>query len=190
MLTHGAGGHCGMPLLVALAGAFAEGGVTVLRCDLPYRQKRAGGPPSPQGAGRDREGLRHAVHALRATCGGRVFVGGQSYGGRMASMLVAEEPAPAQALLLLSYPLHPPGKPDDLRIEHLPRIRVPAMFVHGDADPFGTPGELARARALIPARTELVTVRGGHDLGWGRRRGDAELPPRVVATFRALVGGG
>ncbi len=188
VLTHGAGGNARMPLLVALAGAFAEAGVTALRCDLPFRQKRATGPPSPQGAARDREGLRHAVQALRPLCGGRVALGGQSYGGRMASVLVGDEPALASGLLLLSYPLHPPGKSDDLRIEHLPRIRVPVLFVHGDRDPFGSPAELARARALIPARTELITVKGGHDLGWGRRRGDAELPSRVVATLSSLVG--
>src|SRR5262245_15254551 len=190
VLTHGAGGNARMPLLVALAGAFADDGVTALRCDLPYRQKRATGPPSPQGAARDREGLRHAVRALRAICGGRLFLGGQSYGGRMASMLVADEPAPVSALLLLSYPLHPPGKPEDLRSAHLPRVRVPVLFVLGDRDPFGSPGELERARSLIPARTELITVKGGHDLGWSQRRGDAGLPSRVVAALRSLAGDG
>lgn len=189
VLTHGAGGNAGMPLLVALGGAFAEAGVTVLRCDLPYRQKRVTGPPSPHGAGLDREGLSHAVHALRETCGGRLFLGGQSYGGRMASMLVADEPALVAGLLLLSYPLHPPGKLDDVRSGHLPRVRVPALFVHGDRDPFGSPEELAPARALIPAATELIGVEGGHDLGWGPRRGDATLPARVVAAFQSLVGG-
>jgi uncharacterized protein len=189
VLTHGAGGNAGMPLLVALAGAFAEAGVTVLRCDLPYRQKRATGPPSPQGAARDREGLRHAVRALGELCGGRLFLGGQSYGGRMASMLAADEPALVAGLLLLSYPLHPPGKPEDVRSAHLPRVRVPALFVSGDRDPFGSLEELAPARALIPAATELIGVKGGHDLGWGRRRGDAALPARVVGAFRSLVGG-
>lgn len=190
VLTHGAGGHAGMPLLVALAGAFAQAGLIVLRCDLPYRQKRATGPPSPRGAARDREGLRHAAHTLRETGVGRLFLGGQSYGGRMASMLVAEEPPLVAGLLLLSYPLHPPGKPDEVRSAHLPRIRVPALFVHGDGDPFGSIEELAAARALIPAATELVVAKGGHDLGWGRRRGDAGLPARVVAAFRSFIGGG
>src|SRR5688500_6220673 len=109
VLTHGAGGNCGAPLLVALGDAFAAAGVTVLRCDLPYRQARPKGPPFPSGAARDRDGLRQAVRELRWILPGRVFVGGQSYGGRQASMLAADEPGLADGLLLLSYPLHPPG---------------------------------------------------------------------------------
>lgn len=190
VLTHGAGGDCRMPLLVALAGAFAGAGVTALRCDLPFRQQRASGPPAPQGAARDRAGLRHAVRALRKSGPGRVFLGGQSYGGRMASMLVAEEPSLAAALLLLSYPLHPPGRPDDVRAAHLPRLRVPALFVHGDADPFGAPAEIDEARALVPAPTALVVVRGGHDLGWSRGKGDPSLPARVVTALRDLAPAG
>ncbi len=189
VLTHGAGGHAGMPLLVAVAGAFVEHGVAVLRCDLPFRQERATGPPSPRSGGRDRDGLRHAVRALGGVCAGRLFLGGQSYGGRMASMLVADEPALAAGLLLLSYPVHPPGKPGNVRAAHLPRLRVPALFVHGESDPFGSIDELAVARGLIAAPTELVVAKGGHDLGWGRGRGDPALPARVAATFRSLVGG-
>src|SRR5690242_19389885 len=101
------------PLLVAVAGAFADRGVWVLRCNLPYRQARPNGPPSPSGAARDREGLRAALAVLRARATGRAFLGGHSYGGRMASMLVAAEPSLVRGLLLQSYPLHAPGKPQD-----------------------------------------------------------------------------
>src|SRR5438093_639381 len=110
VLTHGAGGNCNAPLLLALASAFADAGVAALRVDLPYRQSRATGPPSPGGAARDRDGLRRAVGELRQISDGRVFLGGQSYGGRQASMLAADAPDLADALLLLSYPLHPPGR--------------------------------------------------------------------------------
>ncbi|MBV8776914.1 MAG: alpha/beta hydrolase [Alphaproteobacteria bacterium] len=169
VLTHGAGGDCRMPLLVAAAGAFAAAGVTVLRCDLPFRQKRPKGPPSPAGAAADRAGLREAVAALRRLVAGPVFLGGQSYGGRQATMLAADEPGMAQALLLFSYPLHPPGKPERLRTEHFPRLTVPAVFVSGTADPFGTPDELRAAVGLIAATTQIVTVGGaGHDLKRGR----------------------
>ena len=180
VLTHGAGGNCQAPLLVAAAEAFCEAGLTVLRCDLPFRQRRAKGPPSPASAAADRTGLRQAVAAMRELVSGRVFLGGQSYGGRQASMLAAEEPDLAAGLLLFSYPLHPPGKPERQRIEHFPRLRVPVVFVTGTADSFGTPDELRAAVALIPAPTRLIAIDGaGHDL----KRGRFDLAPVVAALW-------
>ena len=190
VLTHGAGGNKDAPLLVAVANAFAARAVTVLRCDLPYRQVRSRGAPSPSGAARDRDGLRTALAVLRTRVTGRLFLGGHSYGGRQASMLLAEDSSLAAALLLQSYPLHPPGKPETLRAEHLPRLRTPTVFVHGNVDPFGTLEELEKARALIPAKTMLLAVTGGHDLGWGNRRRDTELPNRISATFLDLAASG
>jgi uncharacterized protein len=158
-----------MPLLVAAAEAFAATGVTVLRCDLPFRQRRPKGPPSPAGAAADRAGLKQAAAAMRELARGRVFLGGQSYGGRQASMLAAEEPELAAGLLLLSYPLHPPGRPERVRTEHFPRLAVPVLFVSGTADPFGTPDELRAAISAIPAPTRLISLDGaGHDLKRGR----------------------
>ena len=188
VLTHGAGGNAAAPLLVAVADAFAARGVAVLRCDLPYRQARPRGGPSPAGAARDREGLRAALRVLRERVSGRLFLGGHSYGGRQASMLLAAEPALASALLLQSYPLHPPGRPRDLRIGHLPDLRVPTLFVSGTTDPFGSLAELDKARALIPGRTALLKVNGGHDLGWSRKRGETTLPDRIVEAFLELAG--
>jgi predicted alpha/beta-hydrolase family hydrolase len=169
VLTHGAGGNCAAPLLIALATAFCDAGVTVLRCDLPFRQRRASGPPSPSAAAADRAGLRDAVAALKNVASGTVFLGGHSYGGRQASMLAADEPDLAAVLLLLSYPLHPPNKPTQLRTQHFPRLRVPAVFVHGTADPFGSIAELRSALAAIPAPTRLIPVENArHDLKRGR----------------------
>jgi hypothetical protein len=169
VLTHGAGGNCRMPLLVAAAEAFTKAGVTVLRCDLPFRQRRPTGPPSPSGAATDRAGLREAVAMMRRMVPGPVFLGGQSYGGRQATMLAADDPGVANALLLFSYPLHPPGKPQRLRTEHFPRLGVPALFVQGTVDPFGSVDELSAAIGLIPAATRLITIDGaGHDLKRGR----------------------
>jgi predicted alpha/beta-hydrolase family hydrolase len=169
VLTHGAGGNCRMPLLLAAAEAFAEAGLTVLRCDLPFRQRRPTGPPSPSGAAADRAGLRDAVTALRRSVAGPIFLGGQSYGGRQATILAADEPRAADALLLFSYPLHPPGKPERLRTEHFPRLTVPALFVQGTVDPFGSPDEVRAAVGLIPAPTRIITIeRAGHDLRRGR----------------------
>jgi hypothetical protein len=181
VLTHGAGGNCEGPLLVAAAEAFSATGALVLRCDLPFRQRRPKGPPSPATASADREGLRLAVDAVRRAGAERVTLGGQSYGGRQATMLAADVPDLVASLLLLSYPLHPPGKPDRLRTEHFPRLAVPCVFVQGSADPFGGPDELARAIALIPGPTELIPVDGaGHDL----KRGRFDLGPVVKAVVR------
>ena len=188
VLTHGAGGNARMALLVALAGAFAGAGFTVLRCDLPFRQLRSFGPPRPGDAARDREGLKNAVAAMKKLAHGRVFLGGQSYGGRQASMLLAEEKV-ADGLLLLSYPLHAPAKPDQPRIQHLPKLHAPTLFVSGTRDPFGSIAEIESARKLIPAMTELLIVEGaGHDLGFKGKPKTQELPRLVLASFESLVG--
>lgn len=165
VLTHGAGSDSNAPLLVTMAAAFERLGLRVLRYDLPFRQARAHGPPSPAWAARDREGLRDTVLALRQQCGGRVFLGGHSYGGRQASILAASEPGLVDGLLLLSYPLHPPRRPQDLRTAHFPQLRTPAVFVHGTRDPFGSIEEMRQALALIPVPPKLITIGGaGHDL--------------------------
>lgn len=189
VLTHGAGSSSESPLLVALAEALATRGVAVLRCDLPFRQARPHGPPSPTGAARDRAGLRAAVAALARTGPGRVGLGGHSYGGRQASLLAAEEPALARALLLLAYPLHPPGRPGELRVAHFPRLRTPALFIHGTADPFGSVAELRSALTGIPAPTTLHLEPGvGHDLGASRRSRTvlAELAARIAKRWLEL----
>src|SRR4051812_25076206 len=136
VLTHGAGANCRSALLVAVAEALALRGVTVLRYDLPFRQKRPFGPPSPATAAADRAGLREMVGVMRDMVAGPVLLGGHSYGGRQASMLAAEEPGLAGGLLLLSYPLHPPGKPEKPRTAHFPQWTTRAAFVHGDRDEF------------------------------------------------------
>lgn len=176
VLAHGAGSNCEAPLLVALATEFAGAGFMVLRCDLPYRQKRPHGPPFPREASEDREGIRNAVNALRESMpeGSRVFLGGHSYGGRQATMLAAEDPSIAQGLLLASYPLHPPRRPLQLRTDHFPSLRTPALFLQGDSDPFGSLDEIRAALQLIPARTLMVPFEeAGHDLLPARKRAGA-----------------
>ncbi|HMH53188.1 MAG TPA: alpha/beta family hydrolase [Candidatus Acidoferrum sp.] len=184
VLTHGAGSDCDAPVLVAVAEAFARAGFTVLRCDLPFRQVRASGPPSPATAARDREGLRRAVTALRPFVPGAISLGGHSYGGRQASMLAADDAGLVEALLLLSYPLHPPRRTNAWRIQHFASLRTPALFVHGSRDPFGSVAELNEARRSIPGRTALITVEGGgHDL----MRGGTGLPlAAIVQKFGNL----
>jgi predicted alpha/beta-hydrolase family hydrolase len=185
VLTHGAGANCQSKLLLAVAAAFVEAGYAVLRCDLPFRQQRPHGPPFPTGAANDREGLRHAVALLKQTTPGHVYLGGHSYGGRQASMLLAEDDQVGAGLLLLSYPLHPPRKPEQLRVKHFSQLNTPALFVHGSRDPFGSIEELTSALKLIPARTELVeSVGAGHELLSAKTTG--ALPAQIVKAFQTF----
>ena len=102
-------------------------------------------------------------------------------------MLCAEEPDLVAGLLLLSYPLHPPRKPEQLRTQHLPDLRTASLFVHGTRDPFGTVEEVEATLQLIPARKELIVVEGaGHDLGFKGKAMDRELPARVLEAWKRL----
>jgi hypothetical protein len=185
VLTHGAGANCQSKLLLSVATSFAEAGFTVLRCDLPFRQARPHGPPFPGRSAQDRQGLRRAVALLREKTKGRVFLGGHSYGGRQATILISEEPHLVDGLLLLSYPLHPPRKPTELRVRHFPALKTPALFVHGARDPFGSIAEMKSSLELIPARKLLLEVEGaGHDLL--PRKADNDLPGRIVEALHAF----
>jgi hypothetical protein len=184
VLAHSAGSNAQSPLLVALAERFSSAGFTVLRCDLPYRQVRPSGPPGPGDATRDRAGLKNALAALRRLAPQKLFIGGHSYGGRQSTILCAEEPELVAGLLLLSYPLHPPRKPEQLRTQHLPKLRNPSLFVHGTRDPFGALEEVKNALQLIPARTKLVTIEGaGHDLDFKKGEAGGSLIETVVRAF-------
>jgi predicted alpha/beta-hydrolase family hydrolase len=168
LLTHGAGSNKDSPLLQAFDRAFTDAGLLVQRINLSYRQVRPTGPPPRGSAEADRAGLRAALSELRARVTGRLFAGGHSYGGRQASMLVASEPSLVDGLLLLSYPLHPPRKPEDLRVAHFPQLRTSAFFVHGSRDPFGSLSEMEEALKLIPAPSHLYALEGvGHELSAG-----------------------
>ena len=184
VLAHSAGSNAQSPLLVAVAGALADAGFSVLRIDLPFRQARPHGPPFPAATAKDRQGISRAAEFLRRSVRGRVFLGGHSYGGRQATMLATEEPELASGLVLLSYPLHPPRKPEQKRDAHFPKLQTPSLFVHGSRDPFGSPEEMEQALMLIPARTELVIRQGaGHDLK------GAEVEKLVAEKFVEFFGG-
>jgi predicted alpha/beta-hydrolase family hydrolase len=174
-LTHGAGGNCEAPLLIAVADAFADAGYLVLRYDLPFRQLRPRGSPS-SAQKRDRDGIRQVADALRTLAPDvPVILAGHSYGGRQSTMLAAGDARVAQGLLLLSYPLHAPGHPEKARTEHFPALRCPALFVHGTRDDFGSIDEMRAAIALIPAETRLVRIEGG-------KHG---LPPAIAPSLPA-----
>ena len=164
VLTHGAGGSRESSLLKRICDEWARRGWLAVRYDLPYRRRRPKGPPSGSAA-TDRAGIEQAVALARTLAGGPIVAGGHSYGGRQTSMAVAEGLA-VDVLTLFSYPVHPPGKPEKPRTEHLLDIGVPTVFTHGTSDPFGTIDEVRAAAALIPAPTEIVQITGArHDLG-------------------------
>ncbi|MFT4043292.1 MAG: alpha/beta hydrolase [Gordonia sp. (in: high G+C Gram-positive bacteria)] len=165
IVAHGAGGNRQTLILRAYANELSGRGLLVALIDLPYRQRRPKGPPNASGAAADRDGIRAAIAAIGGQFECPLIVGGHSYGGRQASIVVAEDPGVVQGLLLSSYPLHPPGKPERARTEHLPQISIPTVLVHGSTDPFATTAELTEAIALIPAPTRLVEInKTGHDL--------------------------
>jgi len=170
LLFPGAGSSRDHPSLVAIeqAVAGAAPGVRCARADFPYRRA---GRRAPDRAPVLVQAVRDEAAALDAT---RLVLGGRSMGGRMCSIAVAgpgpggvdgAPPLPASALVLISYPLHPPGRPDRLRVEHLPRLALPCLFVHGTRDPFATPEELTAWTATVPGPVEHVWIDGGrHDL--------------------------
>jgi predicted alpha/beta-hydrolase family hydrolase len=184
VLFPGAGTASDHPSLVALADALDP--LPVFRRDFPYR---LAGRKAPDRAPVLVAAVRDAVAEVCAELGTEpehLVLGGRSMGGRMCTMAVAGrpdgDPLPAAGVVLLGYPLHPPAKPENLRTEHLPDLNVPALFVSGDRDPFGTPDELAEALTLVGGPVTSVTVPGArHEL-----KGCDELVARTVRKWLSL----
>ena len=186
LLTHGAGSDSDSRLLTTVDAALTATGVTVVRFNLPYRDQRPTGPPRHGDDVAARGAIRERVIRARTEHPGRpVVAGGHSYGGRQTTILAAEDASLLDGLFLLSYPLHPPRKPEQLRTTHFPALRTPALFVHGTRDPFGSPEEIRGAIELIPARTELTLLdRAGHELlNYG-----AALGQKTADAFRQFFG--
>src|SRR3954451_8117779 len=162
LLAPGAGSDRNHPALRAIEDAVAP--MPVARIDFPYRRAGKRAPDRPPVL---LQCIREEAVALVASAHVRpqsLVLGGRSMGGRICSMAVAEG-LPAAGLVLISYPLHPPGKPENLRIDHFPKIEVPCLFVSGTRDAFGTPEELATQVKAISGPVTLATIDGaGHDL--------------------------
>lgn len=181
-LTHGAGGNCEGRLLQCVAERLAANGVLVIRYDLPFRESGRPGPPRPADQGKDRDGIRAIAARLRTMTSKPVFMAGHSYGGRQTTIAAAETAGLADGLMLMSYPLHPPGKPEQLRVAHFPELRVPCLFVHGTKDPFGTIAEMREHVRAIPASARIEEMEGaGHDLVKSRKYEAAA--GKIVSAF-------
>jgi predicted alpha/beta-hydrolase family hydrolase len=182
VLTPGASAGREQSGLVAIDAAVTGAGVAVERVEFPGQAagKRRTDPPAVC-----IETVRAATESLAeklSVPARRIAVGGRSFGGRMCSLAVAEG-LPAGALVLVSYPLHPPGRPERLRTEHFPELRVPCLFVSGRRDAFATPAELERETAAIPGPVTLTFVDGDHSL----RRSEGEVADIVAAWVAAIA---
>ena len=183
LLYPGAGSDRKHSSLVAVEDSLG-GRASVQRLDFPYRRE---GRRAPDRAPKLMAAIREDLSAVRRRRG-PVVMGGRSMGGRMTSMVAADVDgggpvARLAGLVLICYPLHPPGKPERLRVEHLVDLAVPCLFVSGTRDPFGTPAELTEWTATIPAPVEHVWIDGGrHDL-----KGADHTIATAVADFVARV---
>jgi predicted alpha/beta-hydrolase family hydrolase len=161
LLWPGAGTGSDHASLVGIEAGISE--IPVHRLDFPYRLE---GRKAPDRAPKLIESINAEVSRIATDLGvepGRLVLGGRSMGGRMCSMAVSEG-LQAAGVILMAYPLHPPGKPEKLRIDHLPAVSVPTLWLCGDRDPFGTPGEIATAQGLLGGPVTSHTLQGRHDL--------------------------
>lgn len=165
LLYPGAGSDRDHTSLIAIEHRLG-GTASVERLDFPYRRE---GRRAPDRAPKLMASIRDDLASFSRRRG-PVVMGGRSMGGRMSTMVAADvdEVGPVArlaGLVLVCYPLHPPGKPEELRVDHLASITVPCMFISGTRDPFGTPDELVQWTKEIPAPVEHVWIDGGrHDL--------------------------
>jgi predicted alpha/beta-hydrolase family hydrolase len=207
-LAHGAGAGQRSPFMSAFAEAMRARGVTTVTFDFPYMQQRRRAPDRPvvlEAAWRAvvdgiTAGLKAGATSSGTTSSGAassgatgLVIGGKSMGGRIASQVLADPAQPLSAvrgLVLLGYPLHPPGQPDRPRIAHLPHLATPTLVVQGSEDPFGTEDEVRQAFGTVPAPVEwLIVPRGDHSFKVPRRAGPTmdEVLQRLYDTVAAFV---
>jgi uncharacterized protein len=189
VVGHGAGAGMDHPFIVGFCDAVADEGIAALRFNFPYMEA---GRRTPDQAKNAIGAFRSAFDAAAERSGGRqVLGGGKSYGGRIASMAAAEG-MPAVALIFLGYPLHAPGRTDQIRDAHLYDLTMPMLFLHGTKDPFAEPKELAKVVRRLGDRATLVDFEGaGHSFERSRkddpRAVGASLAPHVAAFARERV---
>lgn len=180
LLTPGAGSSADHPTLVAIERAVKP--VPVLRHDFPYRRNGRKAPDRAPVLLADVAEAAAAFAKKKRLDPASLVLGGRSMGGRICSMAVADG-LPAAGLVLISYPLHPPGKPEKPRVEHLPKLQLPCLFISGTRDAFGTPKELERATKKIPGPVTHVWIEGGtHEL----KRADDEIAGAVVEWLGSI----
>ncbi|MDZ4825655.1 MAG: alpha/beta fold hydrolase [Actinomycetota bacterium] len=183
LLAHGAGADMNAAALTVVADALAKAKVPSLRFNFPYMSKGRGGPDRPPVL---LAAVREAAAELAKqakVAPDRIVLGGRSMGGRIASMVAADadDPLPALGLVLLGYPLHPPGAPEKARVEHLPRVRVPTLFVSGTRDSFGSPDELKAAAKKVKGKVSWYWIETG-DHGFKPLKAGGSTPAAALTA--------
>lgn len=161
VLAHGAGAPQTHPWMVAMARELSSRGLDAVTFNFLYAETRRRAPDRKEVLEATWRAAIDAVRARGELVGGRLFIGGKSMGGRIATQVAASADVDVAGLALLGYPLHPPGKPEQLRVEHLPRVRAPMLFIQGSRDAFGTPDELRPFLDGLASGTRLFVVEGG-----------------------------
>jgi predicted alpha/beta-hydrolase family hydrolase len=195
LFAHGAGAPQTHSWMVGAANAFSRRGIEVVTFNFLYAETKRRAP--------DRNDLleatwRAAIDCVRAhseVAARRLLIGGKSMGGRIATQVAAGSDVDVAGLVLLGYPLHPPGKPNQLRASHLPRVRAPMLFVQGSRDAFGTPAELAPIVERLPSRSRLFVIEGGdHSLALPKNRAfefasdpSPRSGARATSSFEAVM---
>lgn len=171
VLAPGAGAGHDHRFMVTFGRGLASRGLHLVTFNFPYIEASRRVPDSNATLEACWVAVLHAV-GNRAGTGAKLFAGGKSMGGRIASQVAARDASNLRGLVFLGYPLHPPGRPDERRTAHWPAIRVPALFIQGSRDPFAAPDELRADLPRYGGDTRLLIVDGGnHSLEVPRRSG-------------------
>jgi len=181
ILAHGAGAPQSHPWMVAASRAISARGLDVVTFNFLYAEAGKRAPDRPPILEETWRAVVAAVRAQRGVATGRLFIGGKSMGGRIATQVAAAGAVGRlEGLVLLGYPLHPPGKPKQLRSSHLPKVEAPMLFVQGSRDAFGTPAELAPVVEGLAAGSRVFVVEGG-DHSLVRPKSSGESLDQVLA---------
>ena len=185
VFAHGAGAGQHHPFMAGVSKALAARGIDVVTFDFPYKRLQKSAPDRPPVL---EQSFREVVAAARRwSKATRLFIGGKSMGGRIATHLAAQSLESLSGVVCFGYPLHPPGKPEQLRIAHLPSITVPVLVIQGERDAFGTPDELRPHLQAMPAEVTLhVIERGDHSLSV-RGRSPAETQSELASIAAAFI---
>lgn len=191
VLAHGAGAGQKHPFMVATAKGLAARGIDVVTFDFPYMHAKRGGPDKAPVLERCFKAVIDASRNITGLSRHSLFIGGKSMGGRMATHLGAQDVEGLKGIVVLGYPLHPPGAPDKLRVAHLPEISVPVLIVQGERDAFGSPAELEpHLKTMKKAKGTLHPIAGADHSLTVRGKGGVKVFEGILSVISDWMGSG